>query len=95
MLNSPLARYRVLGEFKTMTATTTCSYSNPVLFDGTTPTNLKEIFQFSSLICNSDTGTSSPAVYNGFTYGEIISSIFLFLILIFFLYSNVVRATKI
>ena len=39
--------------------------------------------------------STAPAIYNGFTHGEIITTIFLFLILVSSLYFKIVRATKI
>jgi hypothetical protein len=74
-------------------ATTTCSYSNPLVLnkgalkmpgadDGGT-------FQFGSSTCATIYGQSTstdPSYYNGFTYGEIVISTFLLITLIVVLY---------
>jgi len=53
-----------------------CSNSNPVNIGSST-----EQFAFSSSTCElAEPASSTPSVYNGFTYGEVIISFFLFLI---------------
>lgn len=55
-----------------------CSYFNPVNIGSST-----EQMAFASSSCELAAPTSSvPAVYNGFTHGEIIGTFFLFLIFI-------------
>ncbi len=75
-------------------ATTTCSYANPlVLTKGTlnpATGNDSGVFQFGSSTCLTLYGQSTstdPSYYNGFTYGEIVISVFLVLILLTTLYS--------
>ncbi len=74
--------------------TTTCSYSNPlVLTKGTlNPATEKDsgAFQFGSSTCLTLYGQSTstdPSYYNGFTYGEIVISVFLVIILLTTLYA--------
>lgn len=43
-----------------MNATTTCAYSNPVMYNGDTPTNSLDFFQFASSTCETIQATSSP-----------------------------------
>jgi len=73
-------------------ATTTCVYSTPMSIDvggGLIPPMTKNAnFQFASSSCTTsyqdislDIASSSlPSVYNGFSYGEIIISLFMFMI---------------
>ena len=75
-------------------ATTICSYANPlVLTKGTlNPATDKDsgVFQFGSSTCLTLYGQSTstdPSYYNGFTYGEIVISVFLLLITVAVLYS--------
>ncbi len=75
-------------------STTTCSYSNPlVLTKGVlNPATDKDsgAFQFGSSTCLTLYGQSTstdPSYYNGFTYGEIVISVFLVIILLTTLYS--------
>ena len=75
-------------------STTTCTYANPVVLDGG---NLRPasdtdsgFFQFGSSTCATIYGQSTstdPSYYNGFTYGEIVISVFLLIILVATLYS--------
>lgn len=58
-----------------MNATTTCSYANPVNFAGVAPA-ATEPFQFASSTCYTDTGSSTPAMIDGFTYGEAVVATF-------------------
>jgi hypothetical protein len=76
-------------------STTTCSYSKPlvvghgVLRDPVSGDD-KVPFQFGSSTCVTLYGASTstdPSYYNGFSYGEIIVSSFLLIILIAALYS--------
>jgi hypothetical protein len=75
-------------------STTTCSYANPmVLTSGSlnpATTTDSGAFQFASSTCITLYGESTstdPSYYNGFTYGEIIISSFLLIILVAVLYS--------
>jgi hypothetical protein len=75
-------------------STTTCSYANPlVLTKGIlNPATSKDsgAFQFGSSTCLTLYGESTstdPSYYNGFTYGEIVISAFLVIILLTTLYS--------
>lgn len=53
-----------------------CSHFNPVNIGSST-----EQFVFASSTCEIENATSSvPSIFNGFTYGEVVSSFFLFLI---------------
>jgi len=64
-----------------LNSTTTCAYSSPLTWDGDTPTNHSENFAFSAGECATlYNETSTPGVYNGFTYGEIVATTFLFFI---------------
>jgi hypothetical protein len=65
-----------------MIATTTikCNYSNPVTFDGTPSETKQDVWEFASSTCYANTQNENPIF---FTYGEIIMSFFLFLVLIF------------
>jgi hypothetical protein len=74
-------------------ATTTCSYSNPLMLDKGAlkipAGNDSGAFQFGSSTCVTLYGESTstdPSYYNGFTYGEIVISVFLVLILLTALY---------
>jgi hypothetical protein len=77
-----------------MNATTTCSYSNPmVLTSGVlnpATTTDSGSFQFASSTCVTLYGQSTstdPSYYNGFTYGEIVISVFLLILTIAVIYS--------
>jgi len=60
-----------------MNATTTCSYSNPQNYAGAAPGS-SEPFQFASSTCATLVdGSSTPAMIDGFTYGEAVQSTFL------------------
>jgi hypothetical protein len=74
-------------------ATTTCSYSNPLVLSGgnLNPASSSDsgAFQFGSSTCQTLYGQSTstdPSYYNGFTYGEIIISVFLLILAIIVLY---------
>lgn len=55
-----------------------CSYFNPVNIGSST-----EQFIFASSSCElQNSSSSAPAVYNGFSYGEIVGNFFLFLVFI-------------
>lgn len=58
----------------------TCTLSNPLMFDGSTPTAPTDFWQYSLSTC-STTATSSQLYINGFSYGEAMISLFLLLIL--------------
>jgi len=70
------------------TSTANCNYFNPRLSDGSLPNDdVKLPFQYASSTCeyeiySPDVGSSTPAIVGGFTNGEIIISILLFLILL-------------
>ena len=77
-----------------MNATTTCSYSNPMVLTGgilnpATSTD-SGAFQFGSSTCLTLYGQSTStdsSYYNGFTYGEIVISVFLLILVVAVLYS--------
>lgn len=59
-----------------MNATTTCSYSNPQNYAGAAP-GAGEPFQFASSTCATLVdGSSTPAMIDGFTYGEAVVATF-------------------
>jgi hypothetical protein len=74
-------------------ATTTCSYSNPLVLTGgelnpATSTD-SGFFQFGSSTCLTLYGQSTStdsSYYNGFTYGEIVISVFLLILTIAVIY---------
>lgn len=75
-------------------ATTTCNYSNPMVLTGgnLNPASSSDsgAFQFGSSTCLTLYGQSTstdPSYYNGFTYGEIVISVFLVIILLTTLYA--------
>jgi len=74
-----------------MLATTTinCVLSTPVMYDGTTPSNLSDRWQFKDLTCyNIPVSTSTITLDNkSFSGGEIVNSIFLFFIFMVVAYS--------
>lgn len=45
-----------------MNATTTCSFSNPVQFDGSAPASSLDYFQFASSTCETIQATSSESI---------------------------------
>jgi len=73
-----------------------CNYFNPYYWNGGATQSLQELseatstvatgisFQFGSSTCTemSDLATSTVLIQNGFTYGEIINSVFIFLIFV-------------
>lgn len=92
----------------TVTATTTCNYSNPVTYNGTTPTNMRDLFFFRDSVCttvdnaattslSSSTVGFNPAIatsgatstdfkiYSYTTGGEILTNLFLFILVVMFL----------
>jgi len=69
-------------------ATTTCQFGAPVDYSGATPTASSTPFAFSSSTCNVEYSSSTfPSVANGFTYGEVVISVLLFLIFAVVIYS--------
>jgi len=76
-----------------MNGTTTCTHSNPQIFDGSAPTNTDQFFAFASSTCTPELSATSTT--DGFTNGELINSVFLFLIFsllaFWFLTSEVIR----
>ena len=81
-----------------MIATTTCSYFNKVNAN-TAPPTLLQNWSFASSTCYTDyefsasievaTG-SLPSIANGFTYGETVLSVFVFLIFVIILWRGIV-----
>lgn len=67
-------------------ATTTCQYLSPKLYDGADPGSYEDIWNFASSSCATIQDTA-PDIYNGFTYGEIVGTTFLFLIFMVLVYS--------
>jgi len=88
-----MVRFWRLGQKRTsskiMNATTTCTLSNPVDFQGNAPTAITDVWNFDTQSCNSsyDTTSSTVSVSSGFTYGELVISWLLFIFLIAFLYN--------
>lgn len=77
-------------------ATTTCIYGTDLKWNGAALVRLNSTdpkyttFQFSSSTCitiTSSDASSSPSVVAGFTYGDIVNSVFLFLIFAVVLYN--------
>jgi len=63
------------------TATTTCSFSVPKLYNGATPTSTAQHWNYGSSTCSLAISSSTQvSVVNGFTYGEIVITVLLFLI---------------
>lgn len=75
-------------------STTTCEYSNPLVVSKSGevisfvyPTASNQNFQYKDITCQTQTdnvllsSTTSAGVANGFTYGEIITTLFLFVFL--------------
>lgn len=79
------------------TSTINCNYSNPRLSDGTIPEDGAKLpFQYASSTCEYQiyypvVGSSTPAIANGFTNGEIVISLFLFWIFCFLIFSFIVK----
>ena len=71
-----------------------CTYFNPVLYDGGSPTGTNQVFNFSSSTCE----TAAVEVFlPDFTYGEIVIGTFSLLLLIsFWLYAfwKIARGVK-
>jgi hypothetical protein len=71
-----------------MIATTTCNFSNPVLFDGSVPSSTSDIFNFASSSCVEETASSTDQLFSGgFSYGEIVISVFLLISCVALLYA--------
>jgi hypothetical protein len=73
-----------------MISTSTCIYTNPVLYNGNLPTGTNQVFNFASSTCSTQTTATSstlPAVYNGFSYDGIIINFFLFIITAVMIYT--------
>jgi hypothetical protein len=75
-------------------ATTSCSYFNPMVLTGgvLNPASSSDsgAFQFGSSTCLTLYGQSTStdaSYYNGFTYGEVVISVFLLILTIIVLYS--------
>jgi len=97
------------------TITTSCTYSNPVRYDGLAPTLPTHDFYFKNSVCDvSETATSSPsntvlnaynptttissstdiAIYGSMSAGEILISLFLFVIIWILLLKSMVAGLK-
>lgn len=78
-----------------MLTTTTCEYSNPVGVDrdgNLIPVFGTNNFQFKNSLCTTiNSNSTSSAIYNGFTAGEIVISLFLFWIFCFLIFSFIVK----
>jgi len=71
-----------------MNSTTTCAFTNPVLYDGSSVSSSSENFAFNTLTCSTEYATSSGQIYaGGFSYGELIISVLLFFTLMTVAYS--------
>ena len=68
---------------------TTCQYTDPLTYDGDPPTNHSDAWQYSSSTCETINSATSTDVYMGFTHGEIVITVFVFLIFIFMLYFRI------
>lgn len=69
-------------------ATTTCGYYAPVDYTGAAPVASSTPFAFASSTCNIEYSTSTAqSVYFGFTYGELVISVFAFLIFVVVAYT--------
>ena len=53
------------------------------------PTGTNQNFQYQEWTCD-DAGTGAPALYNGFTSGEIVNSVFLFWIFSLLLFGGII-----
>jgi hypothetical protein len=93
------------------TYTETCSFSNPVRYDGTTPTLPTHSFFFKDRTCTNDKATSSPIdipqsynptttinasssiqIYGSMSAGEVLISLFLFIIIILLLFKMLISS---
>jgi len=66
-----------------MNSTTTCTFADPLDFQGNTPATSSDSFAFSTQVCSHE----GVAVSGGFTYGELVTSLLLFFLLITTAYS--------
>jgi len=71
-----------------MNATTTCSFTAPLDFSGTPPTAITDVWNYSVESC---TTTNDLSTTGGFTYGEMVTSLFAFLLLVIVSYSFLYR----
>jgi len=63
-----------------------CDFFNPVDFEGAAPTSSADFWQFKNSTCVASS-TESQIFVNGFSYGEIVISIFLFMLLLVMSYT--------
>lgn len=78
-----------------MTSTTTCQFSVPLRYDGTTPEQYVSSFQYAQSVCVTEYSASSTILTSfGFTYGEIVISFFLFLVIIGYIFLNIPKLKR-
>lgn len=68
-----------------MNASTTCTLSGPVDFQGNTPSSTLDAFNFSTMSCATDYASTTETV-GGFTRGELVNGYFLLAILVVIAY---------
>lgn len=89
-----------------MITTTTCAYTNPLYWNSQTftltapdnTTNFDITYNFASSTCTTETASTTQQYYNGFSYGEIINSLFNFLtfaVVLYFLFTFITYGIKI
>lgn len=78
-----------------MNSTSTCSFSAPLDYQGNAPALPTDIWNFSAESCTTitDNGTSTSGISTtgGFTYGELVISMFLFFLLVVTSYTFLYR----
>jgi len=80
----------------------TCQFSDPLLFDGTMPTNPGQQWQFYKETCTYNGGIYAPtttiesaddiSVYASFTAGEILTALLMFVLIVIELIQMLARA---
>lgn len=73
-----------------ITASTTCNYFNPKVWDGSPPTTKQDTFEYASSTCitNFSNATGSLATM---TYGDVLISFFLFIIMLGFVFGFILK----
>jgi len=69
-----------------MNASTTCTFSDPVDFTGSTPSSTLDSFNFRTMSCATDYA-STTETQNGFTRGELVNGFFLLALLVVVAYA--------
>jgi hypothetical protein len=80
----------------------TCEFFDPKLFDGTTPVNPGQQWQFMKETCTYNTGMYAPTttissstsiqVYGSFTAGEVFMALLMFILIVIELFKMLTRA---